>query len=86
LIRRPTAAASELTVDEMTSAADNLQVRLSRTGDRPLIVFRYVKALELAGNHLIGLGYDVLRVPHPYERAQSAEELMQKLKGALGIV
>jgi double-stranded uracil-DNA glycosylase len=85
LVRRPTASAKDLTRGEKLAAVSDLGVRLSRTGDHPLVVFTYKEPWTLAEPHLIQTGYSVFRMPGPYTSRKVADAIMEQLKTALGI-
>ena len=76
MVRRPTASSKELTQREKSAAVIDLGLRLARTGDHPIIVFTYKEPWTLAGQHLVELGYSVLRMPSPYVRRGLADAMM----------
>lgn len=83
LIRRPTASSKDLSKDEMSAAVPDLEVRLSKLGDLPIIVFVFERAREFAGPHLERKGYRVLRMPGPYAKKEDEKKVMNELKKAL---
>jgi TDG/mug DNA glycosylase family protein len=68
LVRRPTARATDLTHLEKSAGVADLADRLSKTGDRPAIVFIYKAAWDFAEPHLSQTGYRVFRMPGPYTK------------------
>lgn len=73
LVRRPRAAANELTRSEKVAAVVDLANRLSNAGDRPLIIFVYKDAWKYAGAYLAEIGYRVFRMPGPYAHKNLAD-------------
>jgi TDG/mug DNA glycosylase family protein len=85
LVRRPTGSSKELTRGEMSAGVNDLGIRLSITGDHPLIVFTYKDPWTFAGAHIAEIGYGVLRMPGPFMEKVSADAMMKDLQIALCI-
>lgn len=83
LIRRPTISAKQLTHSEKSKALLDFTARLSKTGDRPLIVFRYKGPWVIAGSYLSWLGYPVFRFPGPYTERELANDMLMNIRAAL---
>ena len=83
LVRRPTDSLRGLTQEEQAAAVTDLRFRLSKTGDRPLIIFRYKEPYALAKKNLERRGYRVLRMPSPYTRKEIIDTMMKALKRAV---
>lgn len=83
-MRRPTASSVELSQKEKQAAVVDLASRLSKTADRPLIIFTYKEPWTVAGPYLAGMGYQVLRTPGPYAKTEVLDVMMAALRTALG--
>jgi TDG/mug DNA glycosylase family protein len=83
LVRRPTAAAAEITSEEIRSGAANLLRRLESIGKSPLVVFVFAVAADAASHVLMREGYRVLRMPSPYASHEEADAKMRALVRAL---
>ncbi|HXX22197.1 MAG TPA: uracil-DNA glycosylase family protein [Terriglobia bacterium] len=83
LVRRPTGSGKELSKEEKLAAAPNLLARLSKTGDRPAIVFVYREARKFAGPALERMGYRLLAMPAPYATKEEVFHSMKGLRAAL---
>jgi TDG/mug DNA glycosylase family protein len=83
LVRRPTREAGDLSQDELENAVSDLERRLSKMRDFPIIVFVFQKARKFAGQHLEKKGHRVLKMPGPYAKAEDVKCVMEEIKKAL---
>ena len=88
LVRKPTVSSKQLklTRAEWSAAVSDLGARLSTTGDRPIVIFRYKEPWNLAGERLEQMGYCVLRMPSPYEKKERADSMMKEIRAKLATV
>jgi hypothetical protein len=86
LVRLPTKSSRDINREAKSAAVLDLGVRLSKIGDRPLIVFRYKEPWILAGPHLTQMNYRVVRMPSPYTKREIADAMMKEFQIALGIM
>ena len=84
LVRLPTKSATDIGKREKRAAVSDLAARLSTTGDRPIVVFRYKEGWDLAHDHLEQIGYRrMLWMPCPRTPTQKAALLMATFQGVL---
>lgn len=82
--RRPTARADQLPRADKARGAQELAGRLAMLPDRPLIVFVYRHAHDLAAGRLSDLGFGVFALPGPYARVDQVAAQMTVLRKRIG--
>jgi hypothetical protein len=83
LVRRPTRSGRELSKEEKLAAVPDLLARLSKTGDRPAIVFVYRDARKFSGAAVERMGHRLLAMPVPYAGKEDERRIMEGLRAAI---
>lgn len=80
LIRRPTASATDLSVNQKTQAVADLIARLQSLPNRPPLLFVFKEAFDLAKDGLGRCGFNCHRLPGPYAARSIVEVEMANLR------
>ncbi|MSO64924.1 MAG: hypothetical protein EXQ85_03830 [Alphaproteobacteria bacterium] len=84
LVRRPTASAKELSRHELATGAREFVLRLEGIGGaRPIVVFVFAKAAEIAAPMLGQRMYCTIRMPSPYAKREDEAKQMLAVVAAL---
>ncbi len=85
MVRRPTFSGQDLSSTEIRERAKLLIQRLVELGDpRPIVVFVYAKAAKECESALRDAGFATLRMPGPYEKKETANQMMLDISEKLG--
>ena len=84
LVRFPTKAASDISMNEKRAGIEDLTSRLKALGDYPVIAFRYSEAWRLAGPRLEEAGFTIVRLPGSYDPFDKVENRMNQFRHAIG--